>query len=340
LGPLPLRTIPFGEETVFSPLRLTVTPPGEAPMDVPAWARPRHPLRILVPRRTEVAVTVLDDASGRPVAGAKLTVEAQRQWIETISALKEASAETDVRGTASIRTIPGPIDSLAVEAPGYRSSHLSATHDFGGAAIVAEGSDFVTPLAAGEVRRLVLRLRRGTTVTGRVLFVDRSPAVGARLFTNERFSLGGRSRATADADGRFRLDGVLPRRPSSHGEAVAVVAVLDGYAPSSVEPRLEAEPSAGATEDVGEIVLERTGCLRGRVTAADGAPVADAKVSVVHAAWSDAAVTDDEGRFAVATAGPEHEGWDLNLVVTAEGRVPLKKPIRKVPPPGTVVARA
>jgi protocatechuate 3,4-dioxygenase beta subunit len=318
-------------------VRLTVTLPGEAPWQVIGFLAAGEPCRVVVARDTALRVTLLDAGTGSPVAGARLVPGRPHGRESGVILAETPSVETDAAGRARVPLHPGPVRSLEVVAPGYRKASLHPTLAIRGTAVASKESDFVTPLAPGEERDVVVRLRRGSTVVGRVVHEDGRPAPGARVFSGEHFAFGGRSRAVADADGRFRLEGVLPVERGPYPEDVDVVAALEGYVRGRAQPRLEAESAAGDVEDVGDIVLSRPGALHGRVRSRAGIPVPGARVRAAGATAGETALTDEEGRFVLPVAPRPEDDRDLVVEASADGHQPMEHPVRRLPKAGRLL---
>lgn len=132
---------------------------------------------------------------------------------------------------------------------------------------------------AGDVRRLEVRLSRGTTVRGRVVDTAGRPVAGARIriegvrdpspFFMLLKHAPPRYRTLSDRDGRFAIAHVLPgsrevtAEHSDHAPVSVALSVADG--PESVIP---------------DIALPRSASLWGSVLARDGGPDARAVVLV------------------------------------------------------------
>ena len=247
-------------------------------------------------------------ADGRPVAGADVlagqgegvVLEALRSGDVTV-----VRTRTDGDGRFRLGGLP--------PGGGFR---VSAVHPGLGLAF-ARGVEVV----AGEVTPLDLRFAPAGAITGVVLAEDASgdaaPVPGAsvsvvprglrELFYAEEVLEA--ASATADPEGRFRLDPVPPG-------TVDVLAWAPGHLPATVGPVLVGTTAAA---DAGEVLLERGPVLRGRVVDEAGEPVEGALVLYPMAdprrgmdlslapflaqaldgfAWPE---TDAEGRF---VAGP------------------------------------
>jgi protocatechuate 3,4-dioxygenase beta subunit len=123
-------------------------------------------------------------------------------------------------------------------------------------------------LAAADRRTdVVLELDAGAAISGRVLGEGGAPVGGARLRLTPASARVGQVRATSGADGRYRIEGLLPGR--------YLLAAEDGaHAPASRELRL----SGGETLTGIDLTLATASVIIGKVVAGDGGPVAGATV--------------------------------------------------------------
>jgi len=146
---------------------------------------------------------------------------------------------------------------------------------------------------------------------GRVVRVEGAPVAGARLELRTRVPGESvlRGRALSGADGRFRLEvGPLPRDGVMHDSFLELRA--DGLAPGQLE-RVYLPPPV---YDLGPIVLHAPVELRGRVTDADGRPVAGAELHAAlgaapapygdHARRPPVAVADANGEYVCRSLPP------------------------------------
>ena len=183
------------------------------------WSEPA-PLVITLAPAASVAGTVLDP-SGAPVAGATITTHvdvAQRmQRLRGKSADPKAQSAED--GTFTLEGLGA-----------------------GAAAIVASHEEFSSrepapvELRTGETTRgVVLRLRKGATVTGEVYGPDGKPAGGVRVLAQ---TAGGLDMSTknADSQGLFKIDNLAPG-------SWTITALLDVRA---VDPGSETDDASAA----------------------------------------------------------------------------------------------
>lgn len=133
-------------------------------------------------------VTVLDDASGAPVAGARIVAYSNLGG----GSRNPPTAVTGADGHAKL----GPLE------PGELQVNVQADDYI---------RDFQNQKFADGETTLVLRLKRGLVLAGKVTMPDGSPAVGAGV----SIAFGGNGRGwvppvTTGADGAFRFRGVVP----------------------------------------------------------------------------------------------------------------------------------
>jgi protocatechuate 3,4-dioxygenase beta subunit len=267
-------------------------------------------------------VRVLDDRDGSPVSGAEVEVSVVTPGPPVRSF--EATTVTDSSGLASLPVPAGDVGRLLVSAPGFRwgGAGPGSTTDrpitFEDPAIL---EDALTP---GETRVVVVRLRRGTSVVGRVVFADGSPARGAVVRSHDGTQ---GPDATTDRDGRFRLENVVEGAGvNSHGESYVDATLAGvGKGKASLRKGFSAEP----VFDAGTIALEPESIVRGRIVDERGRPIEGATVD------SDfmrrigfgglAGRTGADGRFELSSGG-------TSFVASAEGRrareVSLRGPAR------------
>ncbi len=256
---------------------------------------------IRLPAGGRVLGTVLDDATGAPVPGALVTLRTDGAGFLDDS----AATRTDPDGRFSL-------DHLPPDVPNITGFSVTAT----GFLDFPDGrSEPVVPEAAlfpGTADGIVVRLRRGAAVVGRVLDPEGRPVPGARvsLFS----SIGGgesgfSTPALADVEGRWRLEPVEP------GTGILLVA-----APGFCQEEFPADPAAALSTGTApaswtvevpasgearkDLVLSRGGAIEGTVVDADGAPMAGAAISChPEGRWDElgtAGPSDGEGRFRVA----------------------------------------
>lgn len=228
---------------------------------------------------------VLDDATGEPIAGARVG--------ETPLFLRTERTGEDgifvLRGVTNYSP-EGPADRLFADADGYA---------IGGAPIPDEGP-------------VVIRLRRGNRIAGRVTNGAGAAVPDALVevlaFSRERRE--GYPRSTrSGGGGAFALHGV---RCDLGPRSVRVSA--PGYGDRTLEAAAGEE---GGTVDLGAVVLPAAGRIGGIVREADGAARAGALVNLVRTGAGSPLpdfrdrMTDAEGRFLFPDLGPGH--WRVEV---------------------------
>lgn len=278
------------EPVLVSPYHLTSALGGSLRVVVVADTDTR--VELLVPRGATVAGVVVDE-NGQPVAGASL-------WLSERNAADfgEIVGRSDARGTFRIASVHGT-RWIGARARGYRGSALS----------LVEGRD-------ASARRLEITLERNDArVRGFVRDPDGEPCAGAIVLASPpgeakwRLGLDGTQQrtwapitGTADGQGAFSLEGLPP------GELR-----VRAHAPGWGKATATVEVPAGAVVEV-VLDLPRPASVRGRVIAADGAPVRERAFLAfarmeIDAVW---AFTDTSGAYEVLGVSPgevEAEVW-------------------------------
>ncbi|WP_426731083.1 carboxypeptidase-like regulatory domain-containing protein [Myxococcus faecalis] len=216
-------------------------PPASTPASVPEPVKPAVP-REAPPRlppsldgRGKAQVRVVSAKEQRPLPGA--TVALLRDPIDISTPLE--TAVTNAQGIALFSEAPTGVVHLCARGVGHGEA---CEHDLG--------------LVAGGSISTVLALPPGATLSGQVLNLDGTPAVGVRLMA---LSVPSHPRqmptqAVTDANGRYILDGVTPgtvrihpftaearahpREAEVQAEAWATLDIqLAGFTPVTAKPR-------------------------------------------------------------------------------------------------------
>ncbi len=248
----------------------------------------------------------------------------------------DARAAAGVRVHAVPESASGPWtlgDPVAADAEGVARFQLTPGRYRVGTSLAGEGASIRANVDAGATTTVQILLRRGYTVAGTVVDVRQRPVEGASVWLTERWrDSRGDVVARTDADGRFRVEGILDQR------LVSVTARR--YAPSH---QFRVEGLDGDTREL-EFELRDDGAeLRARVVDPRGRPVVSALVLVgsERVAYEARDETgrgvagplprllraDDEGRFAVdgLRAGAAH------VQVRADGFAPFAGELAAVP---------
>ncbi len=211
-----------------------------------------------------LAVTVVEGAAKRPVAGA--VVELRDSSDASGAAILRATA--DAAGVATLRAVPGGSYVLyaaaAPHAPSWQALQLAER--------------------PGEIERITVELRSGVAVTGRVVDSRGAPVAGARVTAEDAGALVpltqlDRDFVETDARGAFRIAALL-------AGTYRFVARSAAHAPSSSAPlRISTSAPAEVT-----ITMAAGGRLAGRVVETGGEPVpfATVRVAVDGGAWGQA----------------------------------------------------
>ena len=262
-------------------LRATVRVPGVKSYD-------------LVLRATgSIAGVVTEKGTSKPVEGADVRATQWGMSVET------AEATTDAQGRYRIESFPvGSVSDLRAEKEGL--VHVPKDEAMFG------GGD--RRVHAGDTLTEDIVLEKGATVKGRVT-TGGAPVAGAKVIVRVGRPNRGiefTETATTDADGRWKIEGVLPG--AAFGEAKKDGYFLEGFpeqwwtftedAEFGKPFRVEVPEAGEATLD---LVLSRGSTVKGRVEGPDG-PVAGATV------WSQSAkaTSGADGTFTLdgVTPGP------------------------------------
>ncbi len=200
---------------------------------------------------------VAQDVSGRPIAGVDITFAGSGVW-------PPRATHSTADGTFQIVGIPGGVYELRGR----------------------NGDDVAEPVAPlvlepGDARDVRLVLSAGATMEGAVIdAVTQRPLAQARVVVTEDALATAPRAIVADAQGHFRVQGLLRR-------VHQVSATADGYV-----PRVGALAMPGAAPVT--VALDREVIVTGRVVDARGAPIAGAQVEV--------SATDLDGRVSLLNA--------------------------------------
>ncbi len=241
-----------------------------------------------------VRVRVLDGA--RPVAGADVTAFGPEQllrWSNVLPAapLPAAQARTTDQGVATITVLRGGRWTFVARSDGF-----------------APGRAPTTLSATPHETELTVKLRRGTTLRGRVL--DEAGRLLAGALVTAGTSLGGlypftNSTTRTNEQGEYELTDLPP--------TLLQVAPGEPYG----HPVTVRCPFAGRCD----LVLRARGAIAGKITDADsGSALANVRIRVEARGSTSFDVTDDDGSYRCANLRP---GEVFRIAVLAEGYVPV-----------------
>jgi len=240
------------------------TEPGQAYRDV----------KLEAVRDGLVEVSVTDEAS-RPLAGAYVSIG---------GSAGSRGADSDARGVAVIRALPGKYDSWRARKAGY----------------VAKAMPGSLEVTEQQPVRLAVSLKRAPLVRGVARDQAGEPVAGAkvRVFPHET--------ATTADDGTFEVT-ALSSRSSTQPSEPFILARDEGRSLAAALPLDEAR-------DRIEVVLAPAVTLRGQVVDPRGEPVAHARISLTTYAGNvgtsvDSTMTGADGRYEIKAlpAGRKYE---------------------------------
>ncbi len=263
-------------------------------IEIPAGTARADLGRFLLQRGAAFQGWVGDD-EGNPLEGAEVWVipTAVRDWNGFYA--KGPAAFTGADGSFMVRDLPGE-GSFGLDI--CRAGYLPL-------------STIVREIAPTPLRTV---LRRAARISGRVIAAGGAPIPEARIESwlageepgraeSLRPCRRGSGAATADADGRFRLDGLSPGWWSLRAAA-------EGYRAASRE-RLHVL-AGESLEDV-EIVLGPGAILTGRVFTAGGQPAPGARVSAFSEAGSVQTLAGGDGAYRLAGIEPGERTVEATL---------------------------
>ena len=224
-------------------------------------------------RGVPLTVWVLDDATGRPIAGADVAVYTSRGHVlYTSRAMTEGVTGAD--GTAEIR-VPGGDLRVVAGATGY------AQREGDGVNVGPEGA------------RVTVRLERGGTLEGLVVDPEGRPVAGARVGLLRAPAV--HLRSVTDAQGRFRFEHV-PASGASEPDVPALrltLVVVDAEGFLRTFSAGDSPPERGSATRRVAMLLPQV--LLGRARYADGSPASDVQL------------------FAGTTVGEPSWGWSVTM---------------------------
>jgi protocatechuate 3,4-dioxygenase beta subunit len=292
---------------------------------------------VVLPVGPVIAGTLVDDATGAPIAGATvrgLGID-YLHWNDRDDAwLVECTTDGSGAFKADVHRDGFRIGKFRIVAPGF-SAVPGGFGEYG--EIGSDGSDRV---------EVALRARRGATLTG-VVTGPSGPVAGAHVAVRHKTSLDGEFddfvvETTTDAAGHYEARGVAPGKRPVRIEAPGLVQREAHRIEFTVAGAFESEPPDACVVDfdedgvvVHDVTLEPVGpwptcTAAGRVIADDDAPIAGATVESVYAPRVETKTaadgtfslegvpTDGFGLTEIAASHPEFDR-DTHTVVAKPG---------------------
>jgi RNA polymerase sigma factor (sigma-70 family) len=313
------------------------SPPGQPYLDAETgdlnWPKGavEHRVDLVMHRGVVIRGRVVEEGTGRPIAGARVSFEGRRRRDETTGA-SNARVATAPDGSFQLAVVPAP-GQLVVLGPSddyvYRPIDARMIREGrpGGGRYYAHALVAHDPKPGVESPEVTVPLRRGGTVTGRVIgpgdrtipsamMIGRvflAPAPGSWLFW--RFDHGGRVR-----DGRFEIHGLDPdaKVPISFFEPESTLGATVRFSGKS-------GPNGPVT-----VRLEPCGTAKARLVDDAGKPVAGFRgrrlISMIVTPGAPSSARGQSGPLladeaGVSTFAPTHYGD--GLVSDADGRIAL-----------------
>lgn len=299
-------------QSTFTLELLTSGPGNPSWVDVSTGDAPETAFRYVLPKGRTLRGRVVDDATGEPVANARVGMN----WVLDLAVLTGADGRYELPGWTG-----KGIEDIHVLADGYARA----------SAIVGAGTEFD------------FRLRRGFEATGRIVDGAGRPVGGAlvgfvgsvRVERRQEISNGN---ARCGDDGRFRVTGLDPKMPH------VLIVVADGFGRLRTE---SPSPTGALSVDLGDVVMPPAHLVSGRVVDAAGKPMQHVPVVIEGPRETGRTVleensygreeecrTDDLGRFAFADlAAGTYEmraAFEGSPPVTADVVLPVDRDVTDV----------
>ncbi len=188
-------------------------------------------------------------------------------------------------------------------------------------------------LEAEPVHGQVWELSRGIALTGKVVDTDGKPIAYASVSANTARAARGSgptrwTGAQTEADGTFVVHGLTEGKYKVDADATDYLDMPDP---------VEIEVGASSPEPL-TLTLEKGGEIEGKVTDAEGQPVAGATVRVSNSGWGSSSTTADDGSYHLRGAKPGTHRVSASRGWRDEMRAPGKTDDDKRGVPVTVVA--
>jgi protocatechuate 3,4-dioxygenase beta subunit len=209
--------------------RFTVTasaPDGQPHLRVVkhfAWPKGalEHSVDLALPQGIVIRGTVTEEGSGRPVAGARVSFRPGRRARDATTDVAQGSVASGPDGVFQLSVLPGP-GTLVVLGPSddyvlQEASRRTIDPREPGGRVYAHAFVVCELKAGGDGAQVPVVLRRGVTITGRVVGPDGQPVQDTRMFSRVIFGpaytgwriWGGGDYGIA-RNGRFTIHGLDP----------------------------------------------------------------------------------------------------------------------------------
>jgi hypothetical protein len=254
-------------------------------------------LAMVLERRVSIRGTVTDIETGEPIAGASVATGSS-------SSLRGDATDADGRYQLddvqiAFRNQPASVF-IRAGAQSFPPSLPSTHWPTSGSIEASVDGDHVLDLQ-------MLRICARSSISGVVLNAATfEPLAGATISTNAAAG----STARTDADGRYRIDNILPAN-LNEPRSVRVTASASGFATASVD--VTTFCGSETIVDFGS-PPGGFGTVRGTVTDGDDQPIEGV---FIGSAWGDAATTDTDGRYLFDRAPLASDGGSRTWTVTA-----------------------
>ncbi len=229
-------------------------------------------VRDLVLERGAVVTGVVIDARGAPLAEAVVRLTSLAPNATDF----DGETETDAAGRYLISPVPPGEYEITAQAPPYHNLAVYKAR---------------LTLTSGQELTQNLQLAAGAVIEGLIQDEEGNPVAGVLVYT-----LGHADHtSSSDSSGRYRLEQLSAGTYDLHVEPTD-------------DMRYLAQALTGVTVAAGEtvtrnLVLRRAGEIRGRITTADGQPVAGASIDVGIQTWQ-TVQSDSNGAYHVAGVPP------------------------------------
>ncbi len=238
-------------------------------------------LRFVLLAGASVNVSVVASDDGAPVAGAQVAMMvADKDMDKPDGSGGFLFGVTDAAGKVAFLSPPGRIEMLLVShsefAPSAGAPGREGRGGMGGSPL---DGDIPKEIVSDKPATLTVKLARGITLVGKVLDPEGKPIAGATL-RSFSFGLGGAPATRSEADGAFRLTGLVVPTQGMGMPGSMVMVKASGWVQPPKEMSVDVSKAVNG-ELAHDFTLAPSSTISGRVVGPDGAPVAGAKVTAV-----------------------------------------------------------